>query len=223
MRSLQSQPPREQSLSTSKSSTPLPRRAEIFTKNVMSVLSPLIKPSIRSNLQINLLDVAKLAISVWNIAQTDEREIIVYPDLDPEILGGEPSDSVIVLFPRITAQSCSRITDTRPISIPGTFEAPEIELHIQKTCIYDGAGLLQSSPLVSQGEAEEYERKEKEEKTKIEKKRRMLDEEEKKLLQNQSISQRRRASQVSMTGSGSRPSEMLMNGGAQRISEGMDI
>lgn len=222
MRGLQYQPSAEssteQSSLVSGSSAPLPGRAEIFTEKVMSVLSLLVEPSLRPKLRDSLFDLAKSAIAVWQIAQTDEREVVVYATIDAESLGERPddispysTDGVIVLFPRITATSCSRITDLRTMNVPGTFEEAEPELNVQETCIYEGAGLPEWSPLVEQGEEEEDERREVEDEKKREELKRFHEEEAKK-LKNPGMSRRKlsQSRKPSMTGSVSKASEELV-------------
>ena len=81
MRGFQSRPSTVRPSSTSKPS--LPGRAQVFCDKVMDVLSLLVKPSLHPNFRNSLLDLAVSAISVWDIAQTDEREVIVDPILDP--------------------------------------------------------------------------------------------------------------------------------------------
>lgn len=211
MRGLRSQPSVVHSPPTSAS---LLGRAEVFVETVMPILSLLVKPSLHPNLRNNLHDIAKSAISVWDMAQTDERQIIVQPTLDPEMFK-QPSDisassgEIIVLFPRITAQSCSRATVPRN-RLPGTFEDPEPESDTRETCIYDGVGLEEWSQLVLDGEVEEEERREKEEKTMREERRRQLEEDMKK-LESPNIGQRRRMSRnISSPGSGPKPSASSM-------------
>lgn len=215
MRGLQSQPPRMQPSSASKPSAS--RRAEMFTDKVMTVLSLLVKPSLHQNLQDDLLSLAVSAISVWNVAQTDEREFIAQPTLDPENFDGwykgipAPNNEVIVLFPRIIARSCSRVANTRPVGPPGTWIDSEPELDVQETCIHDGTGLPKWSELVLEGEEEEVERREEQSRKSREEKRKRLEEDLKNLEKEEKpiIGHRRGGSQNkrdSITGSGSSPS-----------------
>ena len=227
LRGIQSQPSTVQPSSTSK--PPLPGRAQVFCDKVMAVLSFLVNPSLHSSFRKSLLDLAVSAISVWDIAQTDEREVIVDPNLDPAGFEGwhedipEPCNRVLVLFPRITARSYSRTTDSRPVGPPGGWVDSEPKLHIEETCIYDGTGLAKWSEVVTQGEEEEEERKVKEQNKMVEDKRRTLEEDLKKLknsvIGTRRMSQNKRDSTVATT---SKPSTVWIEGGGQKINEGVD-
>ncbi|KAH6672092.1 hypothetical protein B0J14DRAFT_655966 [Halenospora varia] len=229
MRGLQSRPPVVQSSSTSKSSAS--SRAEVFTDKVMAVLSLLVETPLHTELRNNLLDLAASAISVWNIAQTDEREFVAYPTLDPEGIDGwrenisAPNNEVIVMFPRIVARTCSRVADTRPVGPPGMWIDSEPDSYSQETCcIHGGMGLGKWSALVLEGEEEEEERREEEDRKERDETRRRLEEDLKK-LEDPVIGHRRGGSQSkrnSITGSGSRPSVEWMKGGGQRIIEAVD-
>jgi hypothetical protein len=250
MRSLQSQLPIDQPLSTSDSSPPpLTTRAEKFADKVMAVLSLLVKPSSHANFRNNLLDLVNSAISLWNIAQTDEREIILHPALDPmkidewrvltfhEITTDEdmsaPHDGVFMLFPRITARDPARVAESRAKDLkglPGMFPGSEPEPSIRETCIYSGAGLAQWSPLVLDGEEEEEERKNKENMKEVEEERRRI-EEKMKNLENLEKSVTGHTGRRRMSGSrressaGSNPTrltKMWGNEGGKVIAEGDD-
>jgi len=223
MRSLQSKQAPELPLSTSKASTPLPDRAQAFCDKVMAILSLLVKPSLYPEFRNSLLDLAMSAISVWNIAQTDEREVIVDLNIDPTALEGwsedNPETGYFVLFPRIIARSCSRIIDSRPPGPPGSWVLSEPELHIQEICIYGGAGLGKWLDLVEEGEEEEEDRKEEEHIMKVEEQRKMLEEGLKKLnpvILKRRMSHHRKDSNASSVS----PSALwAMGGGGQKISE----
>jgi len=250
MRGLQSQLPIDQSSSTSGSSPrPVFSRADKFTHEVMAVLSLLVKPSLRPNLRNNLLDLANSAISLWNIAQQDEREIIFCPELDPmkidewrvrefhDITTDEdmsaPHDGVFMLFPRITARDCARGAESRakhPKGLPGMFPGSEPEPPIIETCIYSGAGLAQWSPLVLDGEEEEEERKNKEKMKDVEEQRKMLEEKMENLKNlEKSVTEltagRRMSGSRRESSAGSNPAsptKLWANGGGKVIAEGDD-
>lgn len=217
MRSLQSQ-----STSTS--------RAERFTDNVMAVLSLLVKSDQHENLRNDLISLATAAVSLWDTAQTDEREIKVHDNLNStsseEWDQDAPSinNEIIVLFPRITALRHSRITDTSPVGATGKWADLEPELSIEETCIHEGEGLPEWSELVVDGEEEEEERKDKQEEKILEERKRILEEDLKK-LEKPSLGQKRKTSysrRESVTAAGSSPSSpttLGMKGARQRLIE----
>jgi hypothetical protein len=174
MRSLQSQ-----STSTT--------RAERFTDKVMEVLKLLVKPDQHSNLRKDLLDLATSAVTLWNTAQTDVREIKVHDTLDPADFEEWDEDipssnnGVIVLFPRITVRDYSRIEGTRPVGPPGKRVESHPAPSVEEIFIHHGEGLAEWSALVEEGEEEEEERKEKQEEKILEEKKRILEENLKKL------------------------------------------
>ena len=219
MRGLQSQPEAIQSSSASKSSPS--GRAEMFVGRVMNVLSLLVKPSLHSNLRNSLFDLAVSAISVWDITQTDERQFVAYPTLDPEWFAGSNEGNsaskykgVIVLFPRIGAGICPRVDKTRPVGPPGMWTDPEPEHSIQETCIVDGDGLAKWSALVVDGQQEVEESNKEEERKDLEEKKRVV-EESLERLQKKDVTHRRGSLQSqrdSITESGSSPSLLWMKG-----------
>ena len=150
------------------------------------------------------------------------------PNLDPAGLEGwredilEPHNGVLVLFPRITARGCSRITDSPPVGPPDGWVDSESELHVEETCIYGGTGLAKWSEVVIQGE-EEDERKVKEHNKKVEDQRRTLKEDLKK-LENPLVGKRKmsQSKRELATGAPSKPSVVWMKGGGQKINEGVD-
>ncbi|KAF8865565.1 hypothetical protein BDZ45DRAFT_711151 [Acephala macrosclerotiorum] len=224
LRGLQSQPPpvRPSSAST-------PSRAHVFSDKVMDILSLLVKPSLHPNFRGSLLGLAVSAMSVWDAAQTDEREIIVDFTLDPKSLegwhAGIPADQndCFVLFPRITARACPRIIDTRPVGPPGGWVDSEPEIHVQETCIYGGTGLGKWSAVVLEGEEEEEERKAEEYNKELEEQRRVFEEGLKKL--KNPMAEKRRMSQnkkESTTEAASKVSAVRMKGAGQKINEGGD-
>lgn len=218
MRGLQSQ---------SSSST---SRPEVFTDKVMAVLSLLVKPSLHPNLRKSLFDLATSAVSLWNAAQTDEREFIVDPTLDPAGYEGWCEDmstsnnEIIVLLPRVIARRYPRMVEHLPIGLPGMWVDSEPESHVQETCIHRGMGVAEWSALILAGEEEEEERRAKQERKRVEEKGRVLEEDLKK-LEEPSPGHRRYMSQSrreSMTGSGSNvssPSAVWLRGGGQKIPE----
>ncbi|EPE33268.1 hypothetical protein GLAREA_06280 [Glarea lozoyensis ATCC 20868] len=151
------------------------------------------------------------AISVWDVAQSDKREVIVEPELDPVSYKGwhenipEFQTSILVLFPRVAAQEYSRTSVSRSASIPGRWVEPEPELHILETLIHGGKGLAKWSEVVLEGEEEEEDRKAKEENKRIEERKRMLQEDLKK-LENPIVGTRRLSQKESNVGAASKPS-----------------
>jgi len=206
------------------------RRTVEFVDKVMAVLSLLVKPSLHTNLQKDLLDLATSAVSLWNTAQTDERELIVCPNLDPASYDGWDEDmsalnnGVIVLFPHVIARSYPRTVRHGAVGPPGMWIDSEPEFHIQETCIHRGAGLPEWSALVLEGEEEEEDRRVKRDKADVEQKKRALEEDLKNLEKpvpghKRKMSQSRREP---ITGSGSSPSSPTaawMKGGGQKIPE----
>ncbi|RDL38183.1 uncharacterized protein BP5553_05616 [Venustampulla echinocandica] len=140
----------------------------MFADKVIAVLSLLVKLSLYPNLRNNLLDLAVSSISMWNVAQTNEREFVAYPTLDLEGLDGwyegisTPSNDVIVLFPRIIARTCSRVADTRLVGPLGMWIDSEPDSYVQETCIHGGTGLAKWLALVLEGDEEEGEMREEE-------------------------------------------------------------
>ena len=185
MRGLQSQAP-----------APSPGRAQVFTDKVMAVLSLLVEPSKHPDLRNNLLDLAISAISVWDLAQTDERQIVVDFNLDPASLEGWREDippshkGVIVLFPCVTARGCPQLFPSRPVGPPGSVVEVEPELPVEKICIHAGAGLGKWTEVVMDGEEEEEERKDEAQNRELEERRRRLEEDLKKLA-NQVVTKRK--------------------------------
>ena len=230
MRSLQSPSPVTQSSSASKILAS--SRTKMFIDKVMAVLSLLVKPSLHANLRNDLSDLAESAISMWNIAQLDERELVADPTLPVEGFDGLCEDisasnnEIIVLFPRVIARSCSRAADHRSVGPPGGWIDSEPKQSVQETCIYPGAGLAKWSPLVLEGEAEEEGRKEEEDRKKREEQRKILEDDLKKLDKAEKpLTGHRRGSHTkrgSITGSQSSPSAVWMSGASQRIVDGVE-
>ena len=230
MRSLQSRSPVTQSPSASKLLTS--SRTKMFIDKVMAVLSLLVKPSLHTNLRNNFSDLAESAISIWNVAQIDERELVADLTLHVEGFDGWCEDTsasnqgIIVLFPRVIARSCSRAADRRSVGPPGAWIDSEPTQSVQETCIYPGAGLAKWSALVLEGEVEEEGRKEGEDRKKREEKRKTLEDDLKKLDKAEKpLAGHRRGSHTkrgSTTGSQSRPSAVWMNGASQRMVDGAE-
>lgn len=206
-------------------------RENSFTDKVMAILSVLVKVSKCSGLRKSLLDLAGSAASLWDIAQTDEREFIVYPTLSPENFEGWHKDipaahqRVIVLLPQIIARRYPRILDSRPVGPPGGWVETEQERHVEETLIYLGRGLEGWSGLVLDGEYEEAERRNTQAIEEAEEEKRLL-EEKVKVLETQGPGHKRRSSQNrrdSLAGSSSvspsSPSAIWMKGGGQKIPE----
>ncbi|RDL33074.1 uncharacterized protein BP5553_08513 [Venustampulla echinocandica] len=213
--------------STSKLSTSLSGRAQVFNNNVMAVFSLLVKPSLHSDVRTDLLDLARSAISVWDVAQADEREVIVEPGLDPVGHKGwhdnipESQTNILVMFPRIIARGYSRTSVSRSANIPGRWVDPETELHILETPIYGGKGPTKWSEVVLEGEEEEEDWKAKEEDQKIKEKKRTLQEDLKK-LENPFVGTRRMSQMESNAGAASKPSAVGLKEGAVTIKKNIE-
>jgi hypothetical protein len=162
--------------------SPPPRRADKVVDDVLRVLSPIVTPSQKGQLQKELLALVDLSIAVWRSAQTDELKIIVCPNLDranrnewrylrfdpqssspDEDIGAEIVSSthprIFTLFPRITAvQKLSRAAEPAT-GLPGSWPQAQDEPRTIETCIHTGAGLPEWSPLVVKGKEEEEERR----------------------------------------------------------------
>lgn len=207
-------------------------RVEIFTNNVMTVLSLLVKSTSHESLRADLLALATSAVALWDAAQTDERELVVYPTIDPKVCNGWSQDiaaddaKVIVLFPRMVARRYPWILEkrTEDPSAPGAIPE-EAEERVEESCIHDGNGLGTWDPVVVDGEEEEEERKAGLEMAAFEEKKRALEESMKKLepgrLHKRRLSQIRRDS-IPVAGSGRSLSAVRMNGNWEMIEEGDD-
>lgn len=198
----------------------------------MTVLSLLSKPSVHDNLRTDLLALGTAAVSLWDAAQTDERELVVYPTLDPTKCSGWSQDiaaydaKVIVLFPRMVARRYPWILEKPTVDPQALGALPEEgEVRVEESCIHEGKGLGAWDAVVVDGEEEEEERKAGLEMALFEEKKRALEESMKKLepgrLHKRRLSQIRRDS-VSLTGSGRSPSAVRMNGNWEITEEGED-
>jgi hypothetical protein len=162
-------------------------RAEIFTDNIMKVLSLLLNPKIHPAFQKDLTHLATSAISLWSIAQNDERELRVRPTLDPLSLQKPEGDiditdsKVFVLFPCVTARCCSQLGNTRPAGPPGGWVDSKPELQFEEIYIHEGAGISEWEQVVRAGEDEERDRRMKQEIETNEKKIRELEDKVEKL------------------------------------------
>lgn len=109
------------------------KRVEIFTNEIMKVLSLLLNPKIYPALQKDLNRLATSAISLWRVVQNDERELQVHPTLDPASFEKLEEDidvtnsRVFVLFPCVTARSYPRIGNARPVGPPGSWVDSKLE------------------------------------------------------------------------------------------------
>ena len=163
------------------------KRAEIFTEKTMKVLSLLLNPKIHPDLRKDLTSLATSAISLWNIVQTDERELQVHPSLDPASFQKPEEDidiansRVFVLFPCITARNCAQIGNARPVGPPGGWVDSKPEMQFEEICIHKGEGVPEWEQLVREGEDEEMDRRRKQEIESNKRRRRELEEEMEKL------------------------------------------
>jgi len=158
-----------------------PGRAESVIQKVFAVLSSLVSPSQQNKLRIGLLNLAQLAIEVWNEAQTGELNIGVNPVLeydlhdewrsptfDPPPPPGDGNGTkssilsqapplIFTLFPRVVAR---KVVDqpNDDTALPGSYPSEPVKTyHIVETCIHPGVGLPESSPLVLTGKTEQQE------------------------------------------------------------------
>lgn len=183
MRALQSLPenfgPSQASKSTESLRPTTPGRAESVIQQVFAVLSSLVSPSQQKKLRIGLLDLAQLAIEVWNEAQTGPLNICVNPVLEYDlydewrslIFDPPPGDGngtkssilsqapplIFTLFPRVVARKVvDQLNDDT--ALPGSYPSEPVKTcHIEETCIHPGVGLPESSPLVLTGKTEQQE------------------------------------------------------------------
>jgi hypothetical protein len=163
--------------------SPPAQRTNIVVDQILSALSPLVAQSQATQLRNDLLALAQSAISVWCSAQTDELQIIVYPNLDrtaheewcsstldsnsslPEnnSLASEGINStparVFTLFPRVIALKMSGIKDLPADALPGSWPDAHQEPAVMETCIHPGKGLPECSELVVKGKQEAEEMK----------------------------------------------------------------
>lgn len=204
------------------------KRAEIFTDNIMKVLSYLLNPKIRPALRKDLTHLATSAISLWSIVQADERELEVHPTLDSASFEKPDEDiditnsRVFVLFPCVTARSCPQIGNARPAGPPGGWVDSKLELQFEEIYIHKGVGMPEWDQLVRAGDDEETDRKRKQEIESNEKKRRELEEEMEKLNKSdlghkRGISYSRRESEVGRKSTPSSPTSAWL--GTQKIPE----
>ncbi|EKD19552.1 uncharacterized protein L3040_002569 [Drepanopeziza brunnea f. sp. 'multigermtubi'] len=208
-------------------------RAEAFIQSVMPVLSLLTPGTQQPALKDALVSLAESAISVWELAQTDENlDITVSLDLNPsleakwrssEFDAGATPDAwvpstlrrIFTLFPTVLAKTASAAEDPA-MSIPGGFEQSGPEMVWQEICIHDGIGLAESSALVWRGKEEQEQREEDEVqerlKREIEDKRRELD------VRGKAKSQKTGSVSVSVSGPSSSPSSSWSMAGGNRTS-----
>jgi hypothetical protein len=154
-------------------------RAEGVVSKVLSVLSPLLSSSQYEDLRIDLLNLAKPAIDIWNDAQTGELKIIVSPLLEPahreewrsqKFDPASPSSDyddmskthprIFTLFPRVVARGVADPIK-HEAGPPGSW-SPEFDQApcTVETCIHPGIGLPEWSSLVVRGKEEQEERNE---------------------------------------------------------------
>jgi hypothetical protein len=150
-------------------------RAESVINRVFSVLAPLVSSSQTHMLRADLLAMAESAIDVWKKAQASGLTIKTSLQLDRKHreewrsrkydpasnshesnngmdteLTFETHPRIFTLFPRITAREMSDMV-THGTSLPGSWPAEKNLL----TCIHEGKGLPEWSPLVVRGKTEQ--------------------------------------------------------------------
>ncbi|KAG4438750.1 hypothetical protein IFR05_005778 [Cadophora sp. M221] len=147
-------------------------RVERFVEVVLRVLSALVTPLRRTDLEADLSGLAKAAINLWNEAQQDELEISVCQTLDPKChdqwrstvfepeptrplspRDGEEQPTIHLLFPLITAKKHVTTTENQ-LLVPGSFEDPQTSHRVETINIHPGVGLPESSALVVNGKME---------------------------------------------------------------------
>lgn len=140
-------------------------RTELFVENITKVLFILLNSKIHPALRKALTQLATSAIALWSIVQNDERELHVKFTVDltsfekPEEGIDLANSEIFVLFPCVTARSCS--VDDHTVSPPGRFEDFKPEIEFKETSIHNGVGMPDWDQLVRAGEDEEIERKKK--------------------------------------------------------------
>lgn len=157
---------------SSQSSQPSPsHKCAKAVDRIIDILSPLVGSSNEIKLRKDLLTLAQLALDIWYVAQTDELQISVHPNLDPDRcqdwrsqsldpdLGFDVTSSTLpriyTLFPRIIASSeVPRNREVPAKSMPGGFWGENHEPEVIETEIHTGKGLRESSPLVMAGKEE---------------------------------------------------------------------
>ncbi|CZR66413.1 uncharacterized protein PAC_16314 [Phialocephala subalpina] len=157
-------------------------RASQAVQDMLNILSPLIIPSEQVQIHEALIDLAKSAVDVWDLAQTDILKITACLSLNPSDRNEwrsakfDPAPSsghqdlemdsktftrprVFTLFPQVVAHKLTLPEAEPTFHVPGSFSTPQQDLAVAETIIHPGNGLPESSPLVVRGRAEEEERK----------------------------------------------------------------
>ncbi|RFU29026.1 hypothetical protein B7463_g7322, partial [Scytalidium lignicola] len=166
--------------------------AKRVVEEIFKDLSPLIWQPQQQLFKDDIFKLVTSAISIWDKARTDEREIEVCSkldpglretwrssDFDPPLLSSNDKNGwktdipsatrkeIFILFPRIMARSFSKISDSRT-TLPGGWPEPELAPQPEETCIYEGVGLAEWSALVVRGEEEmQRQKQEKEDKARF--------------------------------------------------------
>lgn len=158
-------------------------RAETFVKAVLPATSLLTPDSELQALESDLAALAKLTISTWAFAQSEEELVIevrldlrlelrkewrspVYdPDHDTTNAAAASSarPGTFTLFPNIAARSYAETDETSDVQVPGSFEQANVTVSGQAITIHPGIGMAGSSALVVRGK-QEQERMEEDEK-----------------------------------------------------------
>ena len=144
-------------------------RADRVVEDVLQILLPLVNPLQEPQLRDDLLSLAHSAISVWALAQIDERKLIIYPTLDrtkhsewhcpnfdPPLSADNYKETDIIsstypriytLFPYVAVRTLSSIA-IPSADVPGSWPQSEQRAHTIETCIYAGRRLPKYSALV---------------------------------------------------------------------------
>ncbi|KAH8808782.1 hypothetical protein F5884DRAFT_381804 [Xylogone sp. PMI_703] len=184
----------ERALQSPELEGPMQDRATKVVQGIRHILLPLVSQEEAQNFTNDILKLSQSAIAVWNASQTDELEIKVCSELDPELreqwrckeldppmlptnkndkakadIPSATTKRIFILFPRIEARSFSKTSGSRP-TLPGGWPEAETEQALApvETCIHPGVGLPEWSVLVVRGH-EEVERlkKDKEEEERL--------------------------------------------------------
>ena len=149
-----------------------PRTDKVISK--VFVLSPLVSPSQRDSLRMDLVNLVNLAVEVWNKARIGGSKLAVSLSLDyanREEWRSEEFDPVceedgtttdlktrkiFALYPQVLVAKQVKVTDSGT-GIPGSFPE-DLNRTTELTVIHTGKGLPEWSPLVASGMREQKKR-----------------------------------------------------------------
>lgn len=151
-------------------------RVDAITTEIYHTLSLLVSATQASQFQTKIRNLASLAVSTWNCAETCELKLSVCPSLSParqaewhsefddkNHLEGVSStrSQIFTLFPRVMAREILMTDADAAEDLPGSW--PKVVSQASDTCIHPGRGLREQSSLVVKGKQEEAERQAEEE------------------------------------------------------------